>query len=301
MRVLITGDWHFPKKKPTCRIDDYLVTWKRKVEYMMGFIQEYEVDVLLQPGDLTNTPFLDYSEFLDLYDFLLNHISPIYTIYGQHDLRYRNKGNTPLDALEAMGLINIGTNKGVAGFVNMENVFLYSCSYEEKIPVIETEGFNILLIHKMIIPKVQADWQKDYSIGTDFLSKNGFDLIISGDNHQSFMEQDGNRYLFNCGSLMRSRTDQIDHEPCFYIFDTEDCSYEKFLIPVDPWQQCFDLSAKVEKMENNEEMKAYVAGLAKHKNMGMNCKDAFSNFFKKNKTDQSIIDIINNSMGAKKK
>jgi hypothetical protein len=156
----------------------------------------------------------------------------------------------------------------------------------------------------MLLAKKEMDWQDDYELGGDFLSNSDYDLIVSGDNHQSFMletKEKKKRYLFNCGSLMRSTIDQIDHKPCVYIFDTDKRSYEKILIPIKPWQKCFDLEKKVKEEEHNEQMESFVNGLAKHKDLGMNFIDNLFKYLEKNKIDPCIIESIKGNMEAKKK
>ena len=89
MKFLITGDWHYTDKTPSCRIDDYPTVLKNKIKSILNIAYKENVAAILQPGDLTDTPFLSYSAYRELYNMFED--IPIYTIYGQHDLRYRNK------------------------------------------------------------------------------------------------------------------------------------------------------------------------------------------------------------------
>ena len=302
MKILITGDLHYTNKTPERRLDDYPTTLKNKIRHILSLSLLYNVDAIFQPGDLTDTPFLDYANYMGLFDLLAGKFLPIYTIYGQHDLKYRNKGNTPVDALnQTLPYFHLAENTEPVEL--QKDINLYSVSYGEDIPKITTSGFNILMIHKMILFKVEQEWQECYDLGTDFLSKNNFDLIISGDNHQSFkIEKTGKnkRYLFNCGSLMRSTIAQIDHEPCFYCFDTTTRTYTQHMIPIKPWQECFDLEKKIKEEENSEKMKAYVQGLLKHKSLGLNFKDNLLSYLKINKIGTTVSEIIQNNMEVRK-
>lgn len=47
----------------------------------------------------------------------------------------------------------------------------------------------------------------------DFLAKYGYDLIISGDNHLTFIEEYQGRILVNTGSLVRLSIDQKGRQP----------------------------------------------------------------------------------------
>jgi DNA repair exonuclease SbcCD nuclease subunit len=298
MKLLLTEDWHYTDKTPSCRIDDYPQTLKNKIQHILDIADQYDVDAILQPGDLTDTPFLSYFTYRKLFSLLSSY--PIYTIYGQHDLRYRNKGNTPLDALnDSLDSFNIVPETGI---VLGNKVDLYGASFEEEIPEIQNpKSFNILLIHKMIVHVALEEWEKQYDTATSFLSKTKFDLIVSGDNHQSFVVSEKNKNLVNCGSLMRSTIEQIDHQPCFYIFDTDKRSLQKFFIPIEPWKKVFDLEKKVKEEERNEDMESFVSGLTKHKDMGLHFEDNLYAYMKKNKISKDIQNVIErNKQNAEK-
>jgi DNA repair exonuclease SbcCD nuclease subunit len=291
MKFLITGDWHYTDKTPSCRIDDYPEVLKNKIQSIINIAKKEKVAAILQPGDLTDTPFLSYSAYRELYNLLFD--IPIFTVYGQHDLRYRNKGNTPLDALQdSLEWFNVSKKIDI-GATTVQGV-----SYGETIPEPTPDVFNILLIHKMIVAVQEAEWQEDYDLGIDFLTNSKYDLIISGDNHKSFMVGTKKRFLFNCGSLMRSTIDQIDHKPCFYIFETNDRTYKQYFIPVTTWQKTFDLKKKVKEEERNEHMESFVSGLSEHKDMGLNFTDNLFMYLKKNKIEPIIKDIIKRNMEA---
>lgn len=298
MKFLLSGDWHFTNKTPSCRKDDYQQAIFNKLSFIYTTAQKTGAYAILQAGDLTDTPFLDYNSYISLYKMIKK---MTYTIYGQHDLRYRNKGNTPLDALhETMDnyLIKI-IGKEPWEF---DDVHIYGASYGEDVPVIQNkEVFNILLIHKMLIEKKEADWQESYELGDSFLKQLSFDLIVSGDNHKSFYCCHKNRYLFNCGSLLRSTIDQVKHKPHVFLFDTDTREYEQIFIPITHWGKCFDLSSKIKEDEHNEHMETFIHGLTKHKDMGLNFVDNLFSYMKKNKIETDVEKIIKNNMNSEER
>lgn len=298
MRLLLTGDWHYTNKTPVSRTDNYHLALCDKIKQIFHIAHRENVDAILQPGDFTDTPFLDYKNYITLFNLINDNCNdiPIYTIFGQHDLKYRNKGNTPLDALHH-SLDNFHADFYFAPFNDID---IYGVSYGEEIPKIANPKiFNVLVIHKMILYKKEENWQEDYDLGTEFLTKNKFDLIISGDNHQSFIIKKNNKCLINCGSLMRSTIEQIDHKPCFYIFDTDAQEYTQFMITINSWKYCFDLERKVKEEETDEKMKAFVSGLKTHKSLGLNFVDNLIMYMRKNNVDSEIQLIIKNNMGVK--
>jgi len=282
MKLLLTGDWHFTDKPPQTRTDDYLSEWYRK--FMV--LKNHNLPIL-QPGDLTDTPFLSYLTFRRLLSILQG--TTIHTIHGQHDLRYRNKGNTPLDALrDAYEFLRIADS---IPYELEKNVYLYGASFEEEIPEITTKSsLNILLIHRMISPVKSEDWHEEEAL--PFLKKHKFDLVVSGDNHKSFEAKHNHKRLINCGSLMRSKIDQVDHKPCYYIYDTKTNGLEKHFIPITEGHKVFDMNLKEESTERNEDLEAFVSGLSKQKEMGLNLMDNLTAYMKKNNIEEEIRDII---------
>src|SRR3990172_1120331 len=100
MKYLLCGDWHISDKKPENRIDDYWSTVKNKIEFILKTAQDEKVEKILQPGDFTDSPAMQWSSFIEITDLFNQYKTiPIFTVAGQHDLRYRTRGNTALDAI----------------------------------------------------------------------------------------------------------------------------------------------------------------------------------------------------------
>jgi hypothetical protein len=71
--------------------------------------------------------------------------------------------------------------------------------------------------------------------GARTLLKNlsGYDLILSGDNHQRFTLEHRGRRVVNPGSVFRTVADQVDHTPAVYLWSAEDNQLEKILLPTE--------------------------------------------------------------------
>lgn len=286
MITLNTGDWHAPERRPENRIDDYWNTFLRKVDFIMETAEKYKAEFIIQPADLTDTPALSYENYIELGKKIKK---KIYTTWGQHDLRFRNKKNTVLKALDAFSEVEILTNEYD---IIYNGVCIKGCPYNDEIPS-PTEGeFNILIIHKMLVEDKLWAEQKEFEWGSSFLRRNKFDLIISGDNHQFFMEQIGNRFLFNCGSLMRSSIAQIDHEPKIVIFDTDSRNYEIIKVPIQPAAKVFMLDKVEKEKEKNEKIEAFVSGLSEQKEMSLSFMDNLYAYAKENNIEKEIVDVI---------
>jgi predicted phosphodiesterase len=211
----------------------------------------------------------------------------VLAIYGQHDMKYRQKENTALGALESScGNLRILSGEKI---YSLDEYIIYGSGYGESIPKIKIRNTkSILLIHKMVVKDKLWTQQTDFVYVKDLLKENEFDIIVSGDNHTSFSDTVGKKILFNCGSLMRSTVAQIEHKPVMYMLDGKVC--EKIHIPVKDF--VFD-ERKIEiEKKRNLELDAFVKGLSEHKEMGLNFEDNLLFYFKKNNVDKEIQEFI---------
>ena len=130
----------------------------------------------------------------------------------------------------------------------------------------------------MIIKSKLWGKQEHYDMAGTFLRKNKFDLIVSGDNHQSFTHKEGNRLLINCGSLMRNKIDQVNHKPCIWIFDTLTRAAKQIFIPVVPFSEVFNIE-KAEKIKSKNEKLEELKKAFKNKKRitGLDYKNRVSN------------------------
>lgn len=302
MKIGICGDIHLTNIQSKKRLDDYPETQYKKIKYMLDNFKEEKVSCILQPGDLFDS-FKSSNFLIQRYISLFKKTNiPIYSIFGNHCLKYHSSDvfDTPLAVLERAGVISIIQNKFNEN-PKLGDIHLYGCSWGEELPkIIDNKNFNVLLVHKMIVKNEKA-WEtqtkEQYTKALDMLKNTKFDLIVSGDNHQSFLCKSGNRYLINCGSLMRHEIDQIDHKPHFYVFDILTKELEQFYIPIK--NNVFNLMEEEEKKEKTKELEAFIDGLKKDIVItGLKFKNNIINYCKENNIDNNIITIINQSMEA---
>lgn len=235
MKFLITGDWHIDKDKIKTRKDNVLAACMGKLGEIMQIALCYKCKAILQPGDFFESH--KANDFLKQY--IINYLKsdmakvPIYTVFGQHDLRYHssNTMNTPMRVLEASGVVKILDEMGVIYPHGDQTVIIQGQSwYEDNEPFVdaynEMKAHKILILHKMIVDEKIWEGQEDHTFGKILLTKTKYDLIVSGDNHKHFIIHSGQgssigkRLLINCGSMLRTRIDQEDHRPCVYVYDT---------------------------------------------------------------------------------
>lgn len=292
MYLILSGDNHLTDKTPENRIDDYEETALRKFQFTLDTARNKGVELVIQPGDFFDGSAPSYSLFTKVVKMINDSGLFIATIYGQHDLRYRNKGNTALRALkEACPKLLLELNDTF-----QDLVYIQSASFEEPVPKPKAGKFNVLIIHKMIVDTKLWEDQEDFVYGNEFLKSNKFDLIVSGDNHKSFYANFGHRWLFNCGSLLRSTIAQTEHEPRLIFFDTIHCNWSEILIPIKPANEVFKMEQVIKAKERDEKLESFVEGLSQHKEMGLSFEDNLNAYMKENEVDPSVQTIIKECM-----
>jgi len=254
MKILAVGDFHLSDKRPRSRKDNYAESMRLKVREILQIARDEKVEAIIQPGDFTDS-WESPDKFKTTWIKEFKNSPPMYTIPGQHDMRYHTSDikNTPLGVLvEAIDNMHQAGENGISLENNSgENIFLYGAPWNQPIPKITTpKAFNILVTHRMIVMDKLWAAQENYEVAGTFMRKSKFDLVISGDNHTSFhYAQPDGRLLINCGSLMRSNIDQESHRPCVWVFDTQDILRQIYLeLKVQPFSDVMDLDrAKIEK------------------------------------------------------
>ena len=258
MKLMLCGDWHIDNTRPERRIDDYWKTVQDKISFILRLAKENDC-LILQPGDFFNSH--RTNDFLKRYVIMtLKALDlKVLTVFGQHDLRYHSSDvkNTPLGVLQASGVVV------VLGFdpVTFWDFSVYGASWYEDIPKIEDIHVNnILVIHRMIIKNSKLwDGQEDATFGNILLKTSGYRLIVSGDNHNHFtISTKANRHLVNCGSLLRTKIDQVDHTPLVYIYDTDDQTITPHEVPHEPFDKVFNMEKYNEEKKEDEKLNAFV-------------------------------------------
>lgn len=290
--MVLMGDLHGEEKAPANRIDNYIETFFGKLEFILDVADKNNA-CILQPGDFFNQPNPSYDFFSRIVALIKRYTSvSIFSIYGQHDLRHRNKDNTAMKALA----------HSCDNFFIVENhmtyrkqYHLYGASYGEEIPKVNYDRNNILLIHKMVI-KDEKVWvgQTDYTESSELLKKNGFRIIVSGDNHKLFYDSRGEQRLFNCGSVMRSSVSQVYHKPTIFLIEGK--SIEEIQIPIKRAKEVFRMDEIEKATYRNEELTSFVEGLSMHKEMGLNFEDNLELYCKENKIGDEIKKVIKENM-----
>jgi predicted phosphodiesterase len=245
--IVAFGDLHLRSKYPEMRIDDYEQEQYRKLKY--SFEQIPRNSLVAFPGDVFDSAREPYWLIEMLMTFCNKRKDAHFLfIAGQHDMRYHKLDlyNTPIRLLQA-GIQN-STLLGVRG-CPIRGFLIYGRAFGADIPkpCEKTKERQILLAHKMMVKEEDLYPGQNAILSQNFMRLYPYNLIISGDNHQRFMEQRNGRLLVNMGSFMRMKTDQKKHIPAICIIDEDNLKPNVIEIPIQSADTVFakkDIKAK---------------------------------------------------------
>lgn len=207
--AVAVSDIHAESRTPPARAE------KDWYEVQTGYFKQLE-DIadglpILVAGDVFNR----WNPTPELISFMIRNLPPrIVAVPGQHDLPLHNYEDVKKSAywtLKEAGIITdvpagksyLLTNKVMAhGFPWGTELKPHKKEYDDTL--------DIALVHKLVwwkkpFPNAPENGQVDEIRK----SLNGFDVIVSGDNHEPFLYEN----LFNGGCFIRRRSDEMHRKP----------------------------------------------------------------------------------------
>jgi DNA repair exonuclease SbcCD nuclease subunit len=261
---VLGADLHLREDCPACRTDGPESYWAEQeaAVYTIRSLCEKHGCPFLCAGDVFNvtkeTPRNFSKPSANLIRWAAENLPETFAIFGQHDLIAHS-----LENWEHTGLALLG------GFPNITIVMgetlyhapggaLQGFSYGIEMlpadigqaPDYEPEDTrHVAMAHQLVwqgkppFPGAPTDGE-----ATRLLRKfPGYDLILTGDNHQPFVVRyrpapvphsdngvtlSPDRLLVNPGSMMRMKADQANHEPRVYLWDAEANEVEPVYLPI---------------------------------------------------------------------
>jgi len=291
--MIFCADIHARYSRPKARKDNYLETQDRKLRFLCQLAQESPPWLI--SGDLLDKA--NSNQWLEQYLISLfkeYKIRPVICL-GQHDLVNHSMelfDNSSISVLLAAEVIRI-VKEGKTFFT--DDYCIYGASYGEEpnLGVTINGKKNILLWHKMVVQDDPLWVNQSADTGEKILRKyKQFDIICTGDNHNTFVCQSKNRFLVNSGSMMRLKTNQKDHKPCVFRWDKG--NLEQIFLPIE--EDVFDDSHILEKEEKENRLDGFITKLNEirpelNENSSVSFKGNLKNFFQVNKDMRDVEEI----------
>lgn len=85
MKLLITGDWHYRANPPRARLDNFQDTLNAKLREVGQIAYDYDVDAIIVPGDVFDSPSPAYSTLTALERLIKDNGRQVWAVPGNHD------------------------------------------------------------------------------------------------------------------------------------------------------------------------------------------------------------------------
>lgn len=235
MKIIYSADNHITLKPPVCRTDDFMSTLRNKLKWLKELIRKHDA-VFISGGDTGDEPTLkSYGQTLAWINFMIANYPPCMGIFGNHDqpnhrLDYMYKALlSPL--VEAGIFTPLDEPKEITS-----NVWVHGFHYGTEIKAFDESLYpedskHIAVFHDYVY-KEESSLIKGYNAKQLLYDNPQYDMILTGDHHQNFVETLDDQVLINSGPLYRGTIDKIDYQPVVYLIDTKDLSYEAIPVPI---------------------------------------------------------------------
>ena len=275
--AILTGDWHLRDSLPPCRTDDFEDAMWAKVDYIAALQDEYECPIL-HSGDLFHnwkpSPYL-------LAMALLRMPERFYTIFGNHDLPQHN-----IELANKCG-INVLIAGGKVDIIQGQH-------WGQPLPEepYEIEDRKILVSHIMTYQgKTPYPGCTDTPAAGLLRKYKEYDLILTGHNHQQFVETHDGRLLVNPGCITRQESDEANFRPAVWLWYAESNTVEKHYLPIK--KGVVQKPENVERVEErNARIDAFISKLNSEWDESINFEQNLERAITANQTPRNIVEII---------
>ena len=228
VQAIVTADWHLCDRPPAARKSepDWFDAMRRPLNEIRWLQTHLKRPAVLVAGDIFDT----WRVSPALLSFALRHIPEnTYVIPGQHDLPYHRYEDVYLSALWTLveakrvclipntGPVHINDRLSVFGFPWKAFELREQQKARKKLTTTSKQvtPISLALVHAYCFVNGAGypNAPQEARAGNLLKEFTGFDWLVVGDNHVPFESSRGATQLFNCGSLMRRRSDQQQHRP----------------------------------------------------------------------------------------
>jgi predicted phosphodiesterase len=283
-KFIMSSDPHLRPDTPEARLDDYLESQKKIIELLRHYVEDLGY-IALCSGDVTHRA-RERKEPVTFVNFLLENLPLMYGVEGNHDELYHSSDHLRHTTLGSLVFAN--KYKRIEHEV-FGNVHVYGYGYGKKIQHVgrgNAQDFvNIAVYHGMVLQERNPFF--DGLIAEDILKEfPEYDIILTGDNHKTFVVSLDNRVLINAGSWKRDSVDQIDHKPVMFTFDSFTRKIDIVPIPTD--NDIISTEHIEKEKARNERLETLSDTFKEVRNITLDYENNLYNFYEENKTEQDV-------------
>jgi DNA repair exonuclease SbcCD nuclease subunit len=246
VKGIFAADLHFSHTAPVARSaePDWYLAQKRVINQLKSLMEEHKAPLIIA-GDISDKsgapPHVIPAEFAN---FLIDTLPPFYAIAGNHDLPnhlWDQRHRSLFGILVRAGVI-VELEPGTATLIHHDLLVTgFPCGFDPH-PADMRAPTQVAVVHEYVWKKghsyPDAPVELHVSRYNDKLV--GYDCAAFGDNHQGFFTDPTDpKYptqIFNCGTLMRRKTDERDYRPMVGLLKEDGNLYPHYLdVSEDLW------------------------------------------------------------------
>jgi len=229
-KFLFFTDAHAKGVNSANRKGNYFEDWLIKFEEMLQIAKENKVEAIFDGGDLIDVAEPSYRVLDSIIDLIEKYKIHMYSLYGNHALRFRSKENSRYTGIAHMikrcayvHELNEYNENGI-----LCKGYEYTHTIEEDINesgiILEkSDDWKIAIIHAMIMEK---PFFKDTPHCVCKNIKTNADLVLLGHYHHPFIVKTKTTTFLNVGSFGRNSINEMNIVPSVVLLDTETKDYE---------------------------------------------------------------------------
>lgn len=274
--AIFIADLHLMEHNPICRTDFLPDVQIKKLKALRRLQKQHQCPVFVA-GDVFDTwkpsPHLLSIAFKFLPDNII-------TIYGNHDLPQNSlelRYKSGLHVLESSNTIQV-LKHGSWGQVPGEYI-------------LQPSGRRVGLWH---FPTYFEENPYGTTVGSKsalrLLKKYPFDVLVTGDNHTSFVVRYKGKLLVNPGSMLRTTAAQIQHRPAAFLYYADANDVEVFHLPAE--NGVIKREHLEIKQAKDERIKNFIEACNKNYAVDLSYMKNLENFLQNNKVKASVKKII---------
>lgn len=303
--AILCSDIHLSLKPPIWRSaePDWFEAMVRPLKEISS-LQNYYGCPVLCAGDV----FDRWNCAPELINFAITHLPDnMWAIPGQHDLPYHNYEDIKKSAywtLVRANTINYIHPNTPTLMDGADGIVMMGFPWGHKVtpvPIKRPKRNNttrIAALHEYnwIPGKEYPTAPKTSRLTSKRKNFKGWDIVCIGDNHKGFKYKIGETTFFNCGSLMRRKSDEVNYRPWIGLVTTDkdviphylDTSKDKYLQMAKDSKGCPGKAL---------DMDGFLQGLAELGKDALDFETAIKHYNHKHNTRRPVRNIIKESMG----
>lgn len=299
---LFGGDFHLRSDQPLARTDNFREAQRKKLKQIRTLREDLDVP-FFNAGDLTHKSRVG-DEFLA---WIMKKLpQPFYTIWGNHCLPFHNSKQYSTSALNALEKSDdvIALRERLIIPESSLAVFPFNFPDMPENPKRRKAPWKrVALCHFLTYlgkdkpyPTFKGEDAKSWLKRLDH-----FDLVVVGDNHQTFLyeEKGTGRKILSPGSLLRDDAAQMDHKPCVWIY-YDNGDLEPHFLKVAPASEVITREHIEKSHEKDERLQAFVKHLQQDSDFKeLDFKKNLKEFMIDNEIQHNVQQRVWEAMGGK--